>query len=38
MAPTAIKSPTDVVDCLVSQHEQIKAMFAQARDTIIGKG
>ncbi|GAB1811644.1 hemerythrin domain-containing protein [Mycobacterium sp. MUNTM1] len=29
MAPTAIKSPTDVVDFLVSQHEQIKAMFAE---------
>ena len=29
MAPTAIKSPTDVVDYLVSQHEQIKTMFAQ---------
>lgn len=28
MAPTAIKSPTDVVDFLVSQHQQIKAMFA----------
>ena len=29
MAPTAIKSPSDVVDFLVSQHEQIKSMFAQ---------
>ncbi|WP_165762651.1 hemerythrin domain-containing protein [Mycolicibacterium vulneris] len=29
MAPTAIKSPTDVVDFLVSQHEQIKTMFAE---------
>ncbi|OBI35762.1 hemerythrin domain-containing protein [Mycobacterium colombiense] len=29
MAPTAIKSPSDVVDFLVSQHEQIKAMFAE---------
>lgn len=29
MAPTAIKSPADVVDFLVSQHEQIKAMFAE---------
>ncbi|HTX93924.1 MAG TPA: hemerythrin domain-containing protein [Mycobacterium sp.] len=29
MAQTAIKSPTDVVDFLVSQHEQIKSLFAQ---------
>ncbi|OBH61501.1 hemerythrin domain-containing protein [Mycobacterium sp. E2479] len=29
MAPIAIKSPTDVVDFLVSQHEQIKAMFVE---------
>lgn len=29
MAPNAIKSPSDVVDFLVSQHEQIKAMFAE---------
>ncbi|OSC25136.1 hemerythrin [Mycobacterium vulneris] len=29
LAPTAIKSPTDVVDFLVSQHEQIKTMFAE---------
>lgn len=29
MAQTAIKSPTDVVDFLVSQHEQIKALFAE---------
>jgi Hemerythrin HHE cation binding domain len=29
MAPTAIKSPYDVVDFLVSQHEQIKSMFAE---------
>jgi truncated hemoglobin YjbI len=29
MAPTAIKSPSDVVDFLVSQHEQIKSMFAE---------
>jgi hemerythrin superfamily protein len=29
MAHTAIKSPTDVVDFLVSQHQQIKAMFAE---------
>lgn len=29
MAPTVIKSPTDVVDFLVSQHQQIKAMFAE---------
>lgn len=29
MAHTAIKSPTDVVDFLVSQHQQIKTMFAQ---------
>lgn len=28
MAETAIKSPTDVVDFLVSQHEQIKSLFA----------
>jgi hemerythrin superfamily protein len=30
MAQGAIKSPTYVVDFLVSQHEQIKSMFAQA--------
>lgn len=29
MAQTAINSPTDVVDFLVSQHEQIKSMFAE---------
>lgn len=29
MAQTAITSPTDVVDFLVSQHEQIKSLFAQ---------
>ncbi len=29
MAQTAIKSPTDVVDFLVSQHEQIKSSFAE---------
>jgi hemerythrin superfamily protein len=29
MAQTAIKSSTDVVDFLVSQHEQIKSMFAE---------
>ena len=29
MARHAIKSPTDVVDFLVSQHEKIKAMFAE---------
>jgi hypothetical protein len=29
MAPTAIKSPTDMVDFLVSQHQQIKALFAE---------
>lgn len=29
MAQHAIKSPTDVVDFLVSQHEKIKAMFAE---------
>lgn len=29
MARTAIESPTDVVDFLVSQHEQIKALFAE---------
>lgn len=29
MAPTAIKSPSDVVDFLVRQHEQIKSMFAE---------
>lgn len=28
MARTAITSPTDVVDFLVSQHEQIKSLFA----------
>lgn len=35
MARTAITSPTDVVDFLVSQHEQIKAMFA---DTLAASG
>jgi len=30
MAQTAIKSPNDVVDFLVSQHEQIKSLFATA--------
>ncbi len=30
MAQAAIKSPTDVVDFLVSQHEQIKSLFAEA--------
>lgn len=29
MAQTAIQSPTDVVDFLVSQHQQIKSLFAQ---------
>jgi hypothetical protein len=29
MAQTVIKSPTDVVDFLVSQHEQIKSLFAE---------
>ncbi len=29
MAHTVIKSPTDVVDFLVSQHEQIKVLFAE---------
>jgi hemerythrin superfamily protein len=29
MAPTAIKSPSDVVDFIVSQHERIKSMFAE---------
>ncbi len=29
MAQTAITSPTDVVDFLVSQHEQIKSLFAK---------
>jgi hypothetical protein len=29
MAETAIQSPTDVVDFLVSQHEQIKTLFAE---------
>jgi len=29
MAQSAITSPTDVVDFLVSQHEQIKSLFAQ---------
>lgn len=49
MAPIATKSPTDVVDFLVSQHEHFKAMFAETltasgkarektRDAIIGKG
>ncbi|OCB24487.1 hemerythrin domain-containing protein [Mycobacterium intracellulare] len=35
MARTAMTSPTDVVDFLVSQHEQIKAMFA---DTLAASG
>ncbi len=29
MAQTAMKSPTDVVDFLVSQHEKIKSLFAE---------
>jgi Hemerythrin HHE cation binding domain len=29
MAQNAIKSPTDVVDFLVSQHKQIKSLFAE---------
>ena len=29
MVRTAIKSPTDVVDFLASQHEQIKSLFAE---------
>jgi hemerythrin superfamily protein len=29
VAPNAMQSPTDVVDFLVNQHEQIKAMFAE---------
>jgi hemerythrin superfamily protein len=29
MAPTSIKSPADVVDFLVSQHEQIISLFAE---------
>jgi hypothetical protein len=29
MAKTAIQSPTDVVDFLVNQHEQIKSLFAE---------
>jgi hemerythrin superfamily protein len=29
MAQTAITSPTDVVDFLISQHEQIKSLFAK---------
>jgi hypothetical protein len=29
MAQTAITSPTDVVDFLTSQHEQIKSLFAK---------
>jgi hemerythrin superfamily protein len=29
MAQSAIKSPTDVVDFLVSQHQQIKSLFAK---------
>ncbi len=35
MAQSAITSPTDVVDFLVSQHEQIKSMFA---DTLAASG
>jgi hemerythrin superfamily protein len=35
MAQHAIKSPTDVVDFLVSQHEQIKSLFA---DTLSASG
>ncbi|UXA08382.1 hemerythrin domain-containing protein [Mycobacterium sp. SMC-2] len=30
MAESAIESPTDVVDFLVSQHQQIKSLFAEA--------
>lgn len=29
MAKTAIQSPTDVVDLLISQHQQIKSLFAE---------
>jgi hemerythrin superfamily protein len=29
MVESAIKSPTDVVDFLVNQHEQIKSLFAE---------
>lgn len=29
MAKTAIQSPTDVVDFLITQHKQIKALFAE---------
>lgn len=37
MAQTAIQSPTDVVDFLVSQHHQIKALFDQTLSA-SGKG
>ena len=37
MAQTAINSPTDVVDFLVSQHEQIKSLFAETLSA-SGKG
>jgi hypothetical protein len=33
MATTAITSPTDVVDFLVNQHEQIKSLFAETLST-----
>jgi len=35
MAQAAITSPTDVIDFLVSQHEQIKSLFA---DTLAASG
>jgi len=37
MAQTAINSPTDVVDFLVSKHEQIKSLFAETLSA-SGKG
>ncbi|WP_204079439.1 hemerythrin domain-containing protein [Mycobacterium riyadhense] len=33
MAQTAIQSPNDVVDFLISQHEQIKSLFAKTLST-----
>ena len=35
MAQTAIKSPADVVDFLVSQHEQIKSLFAETLSAFV---
>jgi hypothetical protein len=41
MADTAVKSPADVVDLLLGQHERIKSLFAEtlsATGESAGKG